>query len=399
MLFHLENENLESVKKFSLNFGPQHPAAHGVLRLVLNLDGEVVRGADPHIGLLHRGTEKLIEHRNSLQSIPYFDRLDYVSMLAQEHGFCITIEELLKVKDPLRAQFIRVLFIELTRILNHLLAVTTHALDIGALTPFLWEFEEREKLLEFYERVSGARMHANFFRPGGLSQDIPIGLLDDIFSFIKQFNLRINEIEEVLSNSRVWVNRLTNVGILPLDYAINKGFSGVMLRSSGLPWDLRKLLGYEVYNDLEFKIPFSSNGDCMDRYLIRLEEMRQSILIINQCIENMPFGFVKTNDLKVSPPFRSFMKQSMEGLIHHFKLYTEGHSLASGEIYCSTEAPKGELGILLIGNGTNIPFRCRIRSPGFFHLHGLEYLAKNSYLADTVAIIGTLDVVFGEIDR
>lgn len=391
--------NVTKIKNFTMNFGPQHPAAHGVLRLVLELDGEVVERADPHIGLLHRGTEKLIEYKNYLQALPYFDRLDYVSMMAQEHAYSLAVEKLLGCCVPLRAQYIRVLFCELTRLLNHLLAVTTHALDVGALTPFLWGFEEREKLMEFYERVSGARMHAAYIRPGGVSQDLPLGFLDDIYLFIKQFGFRINEIEELLTNSRIWKQRLVNIGIVSLENALNWGFSGVMLRGSGLAWDLRKFQTYDVYDQLDFSIPVGINGDCYDRYLIRVEEMRQSLNIIYQCLNNIPGGFVKVDDRKVSPPARALMKYSMESLIHHFKLYSEGYNVPTGETYVAVEAPKGEFGVFLVANGTNRPYRCRIKAPGFLHLQGLDFMSKGHMIADVVTIIGTQDIVFGEVDR
>jgi NADH dehydrogenase (ubiquinone) Fe-S protein 2 len=374
------------IKNFTMNFGPQHPAAHGVLRLVLELNGEVVERADPHIGLLHRGTEKLIEYKTYLQALPYFDRLDYVSMMSQEHAYSLAVEKLLKCSVPIRGQYIRVLFAEITRILNHLLAVTTHALDVGALTPFLWGFEEREKLMEFYERVSGARMHAAYVRPGGVAQDLPVGLSDDIYSFIKQFGYRINEIEELLTNNRIWKQRLVDIGVVPLSKALNWGFSGVMLRGSGLAWDLRKAQSYDVYDEVKFDIPVGTRGDCYDRYLIRIEEMRQSSKIIHQCLNNMPVGFVKVDDRKISPPSRALMKYSMESLIHHFKLYSEGYTVPVGETYATVEAPKGEFGVFLVSNGTNRPYRCRIKAPGFLHLQGLDF-------------IGTQDIVFGEVDR
>lgn len=391
--------DLTKIKNFTMNFGPQHPAAHGVLRLVLELNGEVIERADPHIGLLHRGTEKLIEYKTYLQALPYFDRLDYVSMMSQEHAYSLAVEKLLNCPVPLRAQYIRVLFAEITRILNHLLAITTHALDVGALTPFLWGFEEREKLMEFYERVSGARMHAAYVRPGGVSQDLPVGLLDDIFVFIKQFGYRINEIEELLTNNRIWKQRLVDIGIVTLEQALNWGFTGVMLRGSGLAWDLRKSQPYDVYDQLSFDIPVGTKGDCYDRYLIRVEEMRQSIRIINQCLNNIPQGFVKVDDRKISPPARALMKYSMESLIHHFKLYSEGYSVPAGETYVSVEAPKGEFGVYLVSNGTNRPYRCRIKAPGFLHLQGLDFMAKGHMIADVVTIIGTQDIVFGEVDR
>lgn len=382
-----------------MNFGPQHPAAHGVLRLVLELNGEVVERADPHIGLLHRGTEKLIEQRTYLQALPFFDRLDYVSMMCQEHAYSLAIERLLYVSTPIRAQYIRVIFLELTRILNHLLAVTTHALDVGALTPFLWGFEEREKLMEFYERVSGARMHAAYIRPGGVSQDLPVGLLDDIYQFIAQFSQRIDEIEELLSGNRIWKQRLVDIGVVSLAEAQAWGFSGVMLRGSGLAWDLRRAHPYEIYNAVEFAIPTGTKGDCFDRYAIRIEEMRQSLSIISQCLNNLPFGDFKLDDHKVLPPSRAFMKYSMESLIHHFKLFTEGFTVAQGEVYVPVEAPKGEFAIHLVSDGSTRPYRCRIKAPGFLHLQSLDMMSRGHLIADLVTIIGTQDIVFGEVDR
>jgi NADH dehydrogenase (ubiquinone) Fe-S protein 2 len=392
-------KNYKKLRNFSLNFGPQHPAAHGVLRLILELDGEVVERADPHIGLLHRGTEKLIEYKTFLQALPYFDRLDYVSMMVQEHCYSLAVEGLLELKVPSRAKYIRVLFSEITRILNHLLAVTTHALDVGALTPFLWAFEEREKLMEFYERVSGARMHAAYIRPGGVSQDLPIGVLDDVYCFAVQFASRIDEIEELLTNNRIWKQRLVSVGVVTSAQAFDWGFSGVMLRGSGVNWDLRKVQPYEIYQDLEFNIPVGKNGDCYDRYLIRVQEMRESLKIIFQCLNNIPVGFVKTEDKKIVAPSRAHMKSNMESLIHHFKLYTEGFSVPKNEIFVSVEAPKGEFGVFLVSDNTNKPFRCRIHAPGFMHLQGLDFMSKNHMIADVVTIIGTQDIVFGEVDR
>jgi NADH dehydrogenase (ubiquinone) Fe-S protein 2 len=389
----------QTLKNFTLNFGPQHPAAHGVLRLVLEMNGEVVQRADPHIGLLHRGTEKLIEYKTYLQALPYFDRLDYVSMMCQEHGYSLAVEKLLRCEVPLRAQYIRVLFSEITRILNHLLALTCHALDVGALTPFLWGFEEREKLMEFYERVSGARMHAAYIRPGGVAQDLPMGLSEDIYRFCRQFASRIDEMEELLTGNRIWKQRLVDIGVVTADQALNWGFSGVMLRGSGVAWDLRKTQPYDVYNKMDFQIPVGSRGDCYDRYLIRVEEMRQSLRIILQCLQEMPQGEIKTDDRKITPPSRAHMKSSMESLIHHFKLYTEGFSVPAGETYTAVEAPKGEFGVYLVSNGTNKPYRCKIRAPGFAHLQGLDFMAKNHMLADVVTIIGTQDIVFGEVDR
>jgi NADH dehydrogenase (ubiquinone) Fe-S protein 2 len=394
-----KKEVKKKIKNFTINFGPQHPAAHGVLRLVLELKGEVVERASPHIGLLHRGTEKLIEYKTYLQALPYFDRLDYVSMMSQEHTYCLAVEKLSNCDVPIRAQYIRVLFAELTRILNHLLAVGCHAMDVGAMTPFLWAFEEREKLMEFYERVCGARMHAAYFRPGGVSLDLPIGLLDDIFIFIEQFNLRLNEIEDMLSENNIWKQRLVDIGIVSYKNALNWSFSGVMLRGSGINWDLRKSQSYEVYDKLKFNIPIGTKGDCYDRYLIRIAEMRESLKIIKQCLNNIKPGNIRSDNRKVSFPIRSDIKQSMESLIHHFKLSTEGICPISGETYTSTEAPKGEFGVYLISNGTNRPYRCKIKAPGFNHLQALDSMSKGHLIADVVTIIGTQDIVFGEIDR
>jgi NADH dehydrogenase (ubiquinone) Fe-S protein 2 len=389
----------KKIKNFTINFGPQHPAAHGVLRLVLEMNGEVVQRADPHIGLLHRGTEKLIEYKTYLQALPYFDRLDYVSMMCQEHAYSLAVEKLLNSEIPIRAQYIRVLFAEITRLLNHLLALTCHAMDVGALTPFLWGFEEREKLMEFYERVSGARMHAAFFRPGGVAQDLPLGLSEDIFRFTQQFASRIDEMEEMLTNNRIWKQRLVDVGVVNAEEALDWGFSGVMLRGSGVNWDLRKTQPYDAYSQFDFEVPVGTHGDCYDRYLIRIEEMRQSIRIIMECLNRMPGGIIKSDDRKITPPARAQMKQSMESLIHHFKLYTEGYAVPSGETYTAVEAPKGEFGVYLVSNGSNRPYRCKIRAPGFAHLQGLDFMAKDHMLADVVTIIGTQDIVFGEVDR
>lgn len=382
-----------------MNFGPQHPAAHGVLRLILELDGELIKRADPHIGLLHRGTEKLIEYKTYLQALPYFDRLDYVSMMAQEHGYSLAVESLLNCKVPDRAKYIRVLYSELTRILNHILAVTTHALDVGALTPFLWLFEEREKLMEFYERVSGARMHAAYIRPGGVSQDLPSGLWSDILQFVEQFFWRLAEVEELLNNNRVWKQRLVDIGIVTAEEALNSGFSGVMLRGSGLAWDLRKVSPYEVYEKLNFNIPVGKTGDCYDRYLIRVYEMYESLNIIKQCLKDLPSGLVKTDDRKIVTSDRAEMKSSMEGLIHHFKLYTEGFNVPANETYACVEAPKGEFGVYLVSDGSNKPYRCKIKAPGFLHLQALNSMSKGHMIADVVTVIGTQDIVFGEIDR
>lgn len=390
------NENMEH---FTLNFGPQHPAAHGVLRLILKLNGEIIESADPHIGLLHRGTEKLIEHKTYTQALPYFDRLDYVSMMSQEHCFSLAVEDLIGIDIPIRAKYIRVIYNEITRVLNHLLSITTHAMDVGALTPFLWGFEEREKLMEFYERVSGARMHSNYITPGGVNEDLPIGLLDDIYQFIIQFSSRIDEFEELLTQNRIWKQRLVSVGIVPYYTALNLGFSGVMLRGSGVSWDLRKELSYEIYNNIDFKIPIGIDGDCYDRYLLRIEEMRQSLNIIYQCINQIPNGLIKTDDKKITPPSRDEMKTSMEALIHHFKLYSEGFNVPRGEVFKSVEAPKGEFGVYLVSDDTSKPYRCKIRAPGYSHLQGIDYMSKGHMLADLVTIIGTQDIVFGEVDR
>jgi len=394
-----KNELSRELKNFTINFGPQHPAAHGVLRLILELDGEVVERADPHIGLLHRGTEKLIEHKTYIQALPYFDRLDYVSMMAQEHTYSLAVEKILNIKIPRRAQIIRVLFAEITRILNHLLAVGCHAMDVGAMTPFLWAFEEREKLMEFYERVSGARMHAAYIRPGGVSLDLPLGFLDDLFLFCNQFNLRLDEIEEMLTGNRIWKERLVDIGIVSAKKAIDWGFSGVMLRGSGLPWDLRKTQPYEIYSELDFLVPVGNSGDCYDRYLIRIEEMRQSLNLLNQSIKLIKEGPIKSVNYKLNPPSRSEMKVSMEAVIHHFKLYTEGIVLPFGETYTATEAPKGEFGVYLISNNTEKPYRCKIKAPGFGHLQALNEMSKGHMIADVVTIIGTQDIVFGEVDR
>jgi len=390
---------INELKHFTINFGPQHPAAHGVLRLILELDGEVVKKADPHIGLLHRGTEKLIEYKNYSQALPYFDRLDYVSMMSQEHTYSLAVETLLKISVSKRAKVIRVIFLELTRILNHLLAVGCHSMDVGAMTPFLWAFEEREKLMEFYERVSGARMHSSFIRPGGVSNDIPLGFLDDLFLFSKQFSLRLDEIEEMLTTNRIWKERLVDVGVVTSKFATEWGFSGVMLRGSGFSWDIRKNLPYEIYPELDFEVPVGLHGDCFDRYLLRVEEMRQSLKIILQCLNVIESGPIKLNNSKVTPPSRSDFKLSMESMIHHFKFYSEGIVVSSGETYSCTEAPKGEFGVYLISNNTEKPFRCKIKAPGFAHLQALDAMCKDQLIADIVTVIGTQDIVFGEIDR
>ena len=396
----LKKKNLiKQVKNFTINFGPQHPAAHGVLRLLLELNGETIIKATPHIGLLHRGTEKLIEYKNYLQALPYFDRLDYVSMLSQEHSYCLAVEQLTNCKIPERAKFIRVIFAEITRILNHLLAVGCHAMDVGAMTPMLWAFEEREKLMEFYERVSGARMHASYFRPGGVHVDIPVGLIFDIYIFIEQFNNKLLEIEEMLTENRIWKQRLIDIGIVSHKNSENLGFSGVMLRGSGIRWDLRKSQPYEIYDKINFEIPVGINSDCFDRYLIRIFEMKQSLKIILQCINKIPKGLIKTINNKICPPTKTDLKQSMESVIHHFKIYTNGADVLSNETYVSTEAPKGEFGLYLISNNSNKPYRCKIKAPGFAHLQALNFMSKKHLIADVVTIIGTQDIVFGEVDR
>ncbi|XP_064355089.1 NADH dehydrogenase [ubiquinone] iron-sulfur protein 2, mitochondrial [Dromaius novaehollandiae] len=389
----------KKVSSLTINFGPQHPAAHGVLRLVMELSGETVKRCDPHVGLLHRGTEKLIEYKTYLQALPYFDRLDYVSMMCNEQAYSLAVEKLLNIQPPLRAQWIRVLFAEITRLLNHIMAVTTHALDIGAMTPFFWMFEEREKMFEFYERVSGARMHAAYIRPGGVHQDLPLGLMDDIYEFVKNFSTRIDEVEEMLTNNRIWKNRTVDIGVITAEEALNYGFSGVMLRGSGIHWDLRKTQPYDVYDQVEFDVPIGSRGDCYDRYLCRVEEMRQSLRIILQCLNKMPEGEIKVDDAKISPPKRAEMKTSMESLIHHFKLYTEGYQVPPGATYTAIEAPKGEFGVYLVSDGSSRPYRCKIKAPGFAHLAGLDRMSQGHMLADVVAIIGTQDIVFGEVDR
>ena len=387
------------MRNYTINFGPQHPAAHGVLRLLLEMDGEVVERADPHIGLLHRGTEKLIEVRPYLQSIPYFDRLDYCSMLMQEHSFVLAVEKLLGTEVPLRAQYIRVLFDELTRILNHLLNVTTMALDVGAMTPLLWMFEEREKLMEFYEAVSGQRMHANYYRFGGVNRDLPEGLAERIAAWIEQFGPKLDDVDVLLTENRIFKQRTVDIGIVSTEDALAWGFAGPCLRASGLPWDLRKAQPYEVYDRLEFDIPVGKNGDCWDRYLVRMLEIRESMRIMRQCLEQMPEGPVRVVDQKVTPPPRGEMKRSMEALIHHFKLYTEGVHVPAGEVYAAIESAKGEFGVYLVADGTNRPWRCKIRSPGYVHLEALDFMSKGHTLADVPSIIGSIDIVFGEIDR
>lgn len=393
------NKAYTEQKTTTINFGPQHPAAHGVLRLILEMDGEVINKADPHIGLLHRGTEKLIEHKTYTQAVPYFDRLDYVSPMCQEHSFSLAVEQILKCEVPKRAQYIRVLFSELTRILNHTMNIGTQAVDLGATTPLLWLFEEREKIMEFYERVSGSRMHANYVRPGGVAADLPEGLLEDIEIFNNQFPRQLADVETLLNNNRIWKQRLVGIGTVSQKQAMDWGFSGPMLRGSGIEWDLRKSNPYEVYDEMEFDVPIGKNGDCYDRYLVRVEEMYQSVRIIDQCIKKMPKGEVKSLDMKISPPKRSDMKDSMEALIHHFKLYTEGYDVPAGEAYGVVEAPKGEFGVYLYADGSNKPYRCRIKAPGFAHLQGLDFMTRGHLMADVVAVISSLDIVFGEIDR
>jgi len=387
------------IKTMTINFGPQHPAAHGVLRMVMEMDGEVVERVDPHIGLLHRGTEKLIEYKTYMQAVPYFDRLDYVSPMCQEHAFVLGVEKLLGIEPPPRAQYIRVLFDEITRILNHLLNLTAFALDVGAMTPMLWGFEHRELLMEFYERVSGARLHAAYYRAGGVHQDMPAGLSDDIKAWSETFPQFIEDMETLLNENRIFKQRSVDIGIISAQDAMAWGLSGPMLRGSGVPWDLRKAQPYMVYDQLDFDIPIGKNGDCYDRYLVRVEEMRQSLRIIDQCLEKMPDGPVLTKEDKIAPPSRGEMKHSMEALIHHFKLYTEGVHVPEGETYTAVEAPKGEFGVYLVADGTNRPYRCKIRAPGFPHLQAMEYMCKGHMLADSVAILGSMDIVFGEIDR
>ena len=386
-------------KTLKLNFGPQHPAAHGVLRLILELDGEVVEKADPHIGLLHRGTEKLIENKTYAQALPYFDRLDYVAPMNQEHAFALAIEKILKIEVPIRAQFIRVMFCEIGRILSHILNITTQALDVGALTPSLWGFEERETLMTFYERVSGSRLHANYFRTGGVHRDLPRGLEEDIGKFCNSFPKIINDLETLLTDNRIFKQRNVDIGIVTKKDALDYSFSGVMLRGSGVPWDLRKSQPYECYDQFDFDIPVGKNGDCYDRYLCRIEEMRESVKIINQCLSSMPKGPVKSMDGKITPPPKKEIKDSMEALIHHFKLFTEGYRVDKAEIYTAVEAPKGEFGVYLISDGSSKPYKCKIRAPSFSHLQAMDYLIKGHMLADVPAVLGSLDVVFGEIDR
>jgi len=392
-----------AIRNFTINFGPQHPAAHGVLRLVLELDGEVVERVDPHIGLLHRGTEKLIEAKTYTQAVPYFDRLDYVAPMNQEHAFCLAVEKLLGIEVPKRGQLIRVLYSEIGRILSHLLNVTTQAMDVGALTPPLWGFEEREKLMVFYERASGSRMHANYFRPGGVHEDLPPKLIDDIAAWCDPFLQTVADLDALLTDNRIFKQRNVDIGVVSLADAWNWGFSGVMVRGSGAAWDLRKSQPYECYAEMDFDIPIGKNGDCYDRYLIRMEEMRQSVKIMKQCIEKLRSpegqGRVSVDDHKIVPPKRGEMKRSMEALIHHFKLYTEGYHVPAGEVYAAVEAPKGEFGVFLVSDGTNKPYKCKIRAPGFAHLQAMDFMTRGHMLADVSAVLGSLDIVFGEVDR
>ncbi|HEX2943055.1 MAG TPA: NADH-quinone oxidoreductase subunit D [Rhodopila sp.] len=387
------------INSHSINFGPQHPAAHGVLRLILELDGEVVERADPHIGLLHRGTEKLMEYRTYTQIVPYFDRLDYVSPMCEEHAYALAVEKLLGITAPDRAQWIRVLFSEITRVLNHLLNVTTFALDIGAITPSLWGFEEREKLMEFYEAASGARLHANYFRPGGVARDLPAGLTDRIAAWADHFPKFLADLEELLTSNRIWKQRTVDIGVMTAEQALAWGFSGPPLRASGVPWDLRRSQPYDKYAEVEFDIPVGRNGDCYDRYLVRVAEMRESLKIIKQSLAKLPIGPVKVQDRKFTPPTRGEMKRSMEALIHHFKLYTEGYHVPPGATYTVVESPKGEFGVYLVADGTNRPYRCKIRPTGYAFLQATDVMSKRHMLADVSAIVGSMDVVFGEIDR
>ena len=389
----------KKTKSLSLNFGQQHPAAHGVLRLILDLDGEVVERADPHIGLLHRGTEKLIETKTYLQAIPYFDRLDYVAPMNQEHAFALAIEKLMNVEVPKRGQYIRVLFSEIGRLLSHLLNVTTTAMDVGAMTPITWGFDEREKLLDFYEEVSGSRFHANYFRAGGVHQDLPDGLLEKINNFCLSFPKVVDDMETLLTENRIFKQRNVDIGKISKEEAVDNGFSGFVLRASGVPWDLRRSQPYDSYEDFDFKVPVGKNGDCYDRYLCQIDEMRESIKIMTQCINNMPSGEVINRDTKIAPPKRAEMKESMEAIIHHFKFFTEGFHVPEGEIYTAVEAPKGEFGVYLISDNTSRPYRCKIRAPGFAHLQAFNLLSKGHLLADVPAILGSLAIVFGEVDR
>ncbi len=387
------------IENYTINFGPQHPAAHGVLRLVLEMSGETIERIDPHIGLLHRGTEKLIEYKTYLQAVPYFDRLDYVSPMNQEQAYAIAVERLLDIEVPKRGQSIRVLFCELTRILNHIMSIASYAMDIGAMTPFLWTFEEREKLMGFYDEVSGARMHAAFVRPGGVARDMPAGLAERIADWAAEFPKIIDDVEGLLTENRIFKQRTVDIGIVSKEEALDWGFTGPNLRASGFAWDLRKSQPYDGYNEIDFDIPIGKHGDCYDRYIVRVAEMRESLRIIDHCLKNMPGGPVKVQDRKISPPPRGDMKGSMEALIHHFKLYTEGYHVPRGETYAVVEAPKGEFGVYLISDGSNKPYRCRIRAPGFAHMQGMDFMLKGHMLADVPAVLGSIDIVFGEVDR
>ena len=387
------------IKNFTLNFGPQHPSAHGVLRLVLEMDGETIERADPHVGLLHRGTEKLIEYKTYLQAVPYFDRLDYVSPQNQEHAFALAVEKLLGVQAPPRGQYIRTLYAEIGRVLNHIFTVCAFAMDVGAMTPMLWGFEQREILMEFCERVCGARLHMNYFRPGGVSLDMPAGLTDDIWAWTEEFPKCIDDLEELLTENRIFKQRSVDVGIIDAAQALDWGFSGPCLRASGVAWDLRKAQPYDAYDRVDFDVPIGKHGDCYDRYLVRMYELRECLKIIRQCLQEMPSGPVRIDDRKISPPPRAEMKRSMEALIHHFKLYTEGYHVPEGETYTVVEAPKGEFGVYLVADGTNRPYRCKIRAPGFAHLQAMDFLCRGHMLADVVAVLGSLDIVFGEVDR
>ncbi|MBK8175817.1 MAG: NADH-quinone oxidoreductase subunit D [Rhodospirillales bacterium] len=387
------------IKNMTLNFGPQHPSAHGVLRLVLEMDGETIERADPHVGLLHRGTEKLIEYKSYLQAVPYFDRLDYVAPQNQEHAFALAVEKLLGIQAPPRGQYIRVIYAELGRVLNHIFTVCAFAMDIGAMTPMLWGFEERERIMEFCERVCGARLHMNYFRPGGVSLDLPAGLADDIWAWTETFPKCIDDLEALLTENRIFKQRAVDIGAIDADQALNWGFSGPNLRAAGVPWDLRKAQPYDAYDRVDFDVPIGKHGDCYDRYLVRMVELRESLKIIRQCLHEMPAGPVKVDDRKISSPPRGEMKHSMEALIHHFKLYTEGYHVPAGETYTVVEAPKGEFAVYLVSDGTNRPYRCKIRPPGFAHLQAMDLLCRGHMLADVVAVLGSLDIVFGEIDR
>ncbi len=387
------------IKNYCLNFGPQHPAAHGVLRMVMELDGEIVERVDPHIGLLHRGTEKLIEHKQYLQAMPYFDRLDYVAPMNQEHAFCMAIEKLANIEVPERGQYIRVLFSEIGRVLNHILNLTTHAMDVGALTPILWGFEEREILMEFYEAVCGARLHAAYFRPGGVHQDLPAGLAERIMKWTETFPSTLADMEALLIDNRIFKQRNVDIGVFDADEALAWGFTGPMLRSTGVAWDLRKAEPYEVYDKMDFQVAIGNSGDCYDRFMLRIAEIRESLKIIRQCLNDMPSGPVMSLNTKFAPPRRAEMKRSMEALINHFKLYTEGFKVPEGEVYAAVEAPKGEFGVYLVSDGSNRPYRCKIRAPGFAHLQGMDYLLKGHMLADAPAVLGAMDIVFGEVDR